>query len=73
MILFSKILALEKSRFLIIANLVQLCAILIATVYLGILYGIIGVTVAFVLGNTIYAITLAIINYKYVGKKKFDI
>jgi len=73
MILFSKILALEKSRFLIIANLVQLCAILIATVYLGILYGIIGVTVAFVLGNTMYAITLAIINYNYVGKKKFDI
>ena len=73
MILFSKILALEKSRFLIIANLVQLCAILIGTIYLGILYSIIGVTIAFVLGNTMYAITLAIINYKYVGKKKFDI
>ena len=73
MILFSKILAFEKSRFLIIANLVQLCAILIGTIYLGILYSIIGVTVAFILGNTIYAITLAIINYKYVGKKKFDI
>ena len=73
MILFSKILALEKSRFLIIANSVQLCVILIGTIYLGILYSIIGVTVAFILGNTIYAITLAIINYKYVGKKKFDI
>jgi uncharacterized membrane protein AbrB (regulator of aidB expression) len=73
MILFSKILALEKSRFLIIANLVQLCAILIGTIYLGILYSIIGVTVAFILGNTIYAITLAIINYKYVGKNEFDI
>jgi len=73
MILFSKILALEKSRFLIIANLVQLCAILIGTIFLGILYGIIGVTIAFVLGNTMYAITLAIINYNYVGKKKFDI
>jgi len=73
MIFFSKILALEKSRFLIIANSVQLCVILIGTIYLGILYSIIGVTVAFVLGNTMYAITLAIINYKYVGKKKFDI
>ena len=73
MILFSKILALEKSRFLIIANSVQLCVILIATIFLGILYGIIGVTIAFVLGNTMYAITLAIINYNYVGKKKFDI
>ena len=73
MILFSKILALEKSRFLIIANLVQLCAILIGTIFLGILYGIIGVTIAFVLGNTMYAITLAFINYNYVGKKKFDI
>jgi len=73
MILFSKILALEKSRFLIIANLVQLCAILIGTIFLGILYGIIGITIAFVLGNTMYAITLAIINYNYVGKKKFDI
>ena len=73
MILFSKILALEKSRFLIIANLVQLCAILIGTIFLGILYGIIGVTIAFVLGNTVYAITLAAINYNYVGKKKFDI
>ena len=73
MILFSKILALEKSRFLIIANLVQLCAILIGTIFLGILYSIIGVTIAFLLGNTMYAITLAIINYNYVGKKKFDI
>ena len=72
-ILFSKILALEKSRFLIIANSVQLCVILIGTIFLGILYGIIGVTIAFVLGNTIYAITLAAINYNYVGKKKFDI
>lgn len=72
-ILFSKILALEKSRFLIIANSVQLCVILIGTIFLGILYGIIGVTIAFVLGNTIYAITLAVINYNYVGKKKFDI
>jgi len=73
MILFSKILALEKSRFLIIANSVQLCVILIATIVLGILYGIIGVTIAFVLGNTVHAITLAVINYNYVGMKKFDI
>ena len=72
-ILFSKILALEKSRFLIVANSVQLCVILIATIFLGILYGIIGVTIAFVLGNTIHAITLAVINYNYVGKGKFDI
>ena len=72
-ILFSKILALEKSRFLIVANTVQLCVILIATIFLGILYGIIGVTIAFVLGNTVFAITLAVINYKYIGKKKFDI
>ena len=73
MILFAKILALEKSRFLIIANSVQLCIILIATIFLGILYGIIGVTIAFVLGNTVHAITLAVINYNYVGRKKFDI
>jgi O-antigen/teichoic acid export membrane protein len=73
LILFSKILALEKSRFLIIANSVQLCVILIGTIFLGILYGIIGVTIAFVLGNTVYAITLAVINYNYVGKGKFDI
>ena len=73
MILFSKILALEKSRFLIVANSVQLCVILIATIFLGILYGIIGVTIAFVLGNTVHAITLAVINYNYVGRKKFDI
>jgi len=72
-ILFSKILALEKSRFLIIANSVQLCVILIGTIFLGIFYGIIGVTIAFVLGNTMHAITLAAINYNYVGKKKFDI
>ena len=72
-ILFSKILALEKSRFLIVANSVQLCVILIATIFLGIFYGIIGVTIAFVLGNTIHAITLAVINYNYVGKGKFDI
>ena len=72
-ILFSKILALEKSRFLIIANSVQLCVILIGTIILGVLYGIIGVTIAFILGNTMHAITLAVINYNYVGKKKFDI
>ena len=72
-ILFSKILALEKTRFLLIANSVQLCVILIGTIFLGILYGIIGVTIAFILGNTMYAITLAAINYNYVGKKKFDI
>ena len=72
-ILFSKILALEKSRFLLIANSVQLCVILIGTIILGMLYGIIGVTIAFILGNTMYAITLVVINYNYVGKKKFDI
>ena len=72
-ILFSKILALEKSRFLIVSNSVQLCVILIATIFLGIHYGIIGVTIAFILGNTVYAITLAVINYNYVGRGKFDI
>ena len=72
-ILYSKILALEKSRFLMIANSVQLCAILIGTIILGILYGIIGVTIAFVLGNTVHTITLAIINFNYVGKGKFEI
>ena len=72
-ILFAKILALEKSRFLIIANSVQLCVILVGTVFLGLLYDIIGVTIAFVLGNTVHAITLAMINYNYVGRGKFDI
>ena len=73
LILFSKILALEKSRFLLIATSVQLCVILFGTIFLGILYGIIGITIAFVLGNTLYAITLATINYNYIGRKKFDI
>ena len=72
-ILYSKILALEKSRFLMIANSVQLCVILIGTIFLGILYGVIGVTIAFVLGNTVHTITLAIMNFKYVGKGKFEI
>ena len=72
-ILFAKILALEKSRFLIIANSVQLCVILIGTIFLGILYGIIGVIIAFILANIVYAITLAVINYNHVGKGKFDI
>ena len=72
-ILFTKILALEKSRFLIIANSVQLCVILIGTIFLGILYGIIGVVIAFILANIVYAITLAVINYNHVGKGKFDI
>ena len=51
----------------------QLCVILIGTIILGVLYGIIGVTIAFILGNTMHAIILAVINYNYVGKKKFDI
>ena len=72
-ILFSKILALEKSRFLLIANSVHMCVVIIATIFLGIFYDIIGVAIAFVLGNTVWAITLAVINYNYVGKGKFDI
>ena len=72
-ILFSKILALEKSRFLLIANSVHMCVVIIATIFLGIFYDIIGVAIAFVLGNTVWAITLAAINYNYVGKGKFDI
>jgi uncharacterized membrane protein AbrB (regulator of aidB expression) len=50
-----------------------MCVVIIATIFLGIFYDIIGVAIAFVLGNTVWAITLAAINYNYVGKGKFDI
>ena len=73
MVLYSKILALEKTKLLLIANSIQLSVVLIGTIFLGIFYDIIGVAIAFVLGWTMFAITLLIANYNYVGEKKLDI
>ena len=68
-----EILALEKTKLLLIANAIQLSVVLIGTIFLGMLYDIIGVAIAFVLGWTMFAITLLITNYNYVGEKKLDI
>ena len=73
MILSSKLLALEKSRYLILATIVQLCFVLVGTIFLGSLFGLIGVAFSFLLSGTAHAVTLSIINYHFIGRKKFDI
>jgi len=72
-ILFSKILALEKSRFLLLATAVQLGFIMFGTIFLGMFYGIVGIGFSFLIASIAYASTLAILNYHYIGRGKFDI
>lgn len=73
LILTSKILSLEHSKYLIIATIVQLCTIISGTIILGTLFGIIGIAFSFLLSSSFNTITLAIFNYYYIGMKKFDI
>lgn len=72
-ILSSKLLALEKSRYLILATIVQLSFVIVGTIFLGSLFGLIGVAFSFLLSGTALAVTLTIINYHFIGRKKFDI
>ena len=72
-ILFTKILALEKSRFLILATAAQLGFIICGTIFLGMFYGIVGIAFSFLIASIAYASTLAILNYQHIGKGKFDI
>jgi len=73
MILFSKLLVLEKNRYLISATIVQLCFVLFGTIFLGSLFGLTGIALSFLISGTAHTVTLSIINYHFIGKKKFDI
>ena len=56
----SKLLGLEKSKTLIISRTISASSFLVAILFLGLTYGIIGVAVAFVLSTTLQAAYLAI-------------
>jgi O-antigen/teichoic acid export membrane protein len=73
LILYSKLLALEKSKLLIISSIIQLCFVLIGTIILGLYYGIIGIAISFLISSTVHAGSLAVFNYNFIGSKKFDI
>jgi O-antigen/teichoic acid export membrane protein len=73
LILYSKFLALEKNKFLILTTIIQLCSVLFGTVFLGLYLGIIGIALSYLIATSVYAVTLAIINYHHIGAKKFDI
>ena len=73
MILFSKILALEKSRYLILATSIQLCVVLFGTIFLGLLFGLMGIAISFLIAAIAHTVTLAIMNYHFIGGGKFDI
>jgi len=55
----SKLLGLEKNKTLIISRIISTSSFLIAILFLGLTYGIIGVAVAFVLSSTLQAAYLA--------------
>ena len=55
----SKLLGLEKSKTLIIGRIISVTSFLTAILFLGLIYGIIGVAVAFVLSSTLQAAYLA--------------
>ena len=73
LILSSKLLALEQTKFLMISSVIQLSFVLIGTIFLGLAFGIIGVTISFLVGSILYAGTLAVMNYHFIGAKKFNI
>jgi hypothetical protein len=50
---------LEKSKTLIISRIISVTSFLPAILFLGLIYGIIGVAVAFVLSSTLQAAYLA--------------
>lgn len=73
MILSTKILSLERTRYLIIATIVQLVTTVLGVIILGTLFGIIGIAFSFLISNSINTIILATFNYIFIGKKKFEI
>lgn len=73
MILYSKFLALEKTKFLILTTIIQLCSVLLGTIFLGLYFGIMGIALSYLITTSVYTGTLAILNYHYIGVKKFDI
>ena len=60
----SKILALEKSRFVIIATIGSLITMISAMVILGTVFGIIGLSIAFVLAISVETIILVLLSIK---------
>ena len=72
-ILTSKILALEKSRILILAYSVQLCSVVLGTIFLGLYFGLVGLALSFLIASISNVIILITMNYYHIGDKKFDI
>ena len=54
----SKLLGLEKSKFVLIEKITALCIMIGGVVVLGPLYGIVGISVAFVLATSVGAVFL---------------
>ena len=64
MIFTSKFLGLEKSKSVLITKLISLITIILGTIILGPILGIIGLSIAFVLSNSIEAVIFLLINIK---------
>lgn len=60
----SKFLGLEKSRYILVSKIISLITIIVATITLGLNYGITGLSFAFILSSSIEALVFLIINIK---------
>ena len=69
LILTSKFLGLEKSRYVLIGRILSLSVITSGMIFLGMNFGIIGLAISYLLANTIDASFLSISNY-YLRRKK---
>ena len=62
----AQILAKEKSKFLIFANILALAVFLLGIFTLGEFFGIIGVAIAFIISYSVYTLFLIIVSYKFI-------
>ena len=62
----AQILAKEKSKFLIFANILALAVFLLGIFTLGEFFGIIGVAISFVISYSVYTLFLIIVSYKFI-------
>jgi O-antigen/teichoic acid export membrane protein len=69
LILTSKFLGLEKSRYVLIGRILSLSVITSGMIFLGMNFGIIGLAISYLLANSIDASFLSISNY-YLRRKK---
>ena len=55
------------------ATSIQLCVVLFGTIFLGLLFGLMGIAISFLIAAIAHTVTLAIMNYHFIGGGKFDI